>query len=113
MSERPTLIPPVIERYQAAHDRHDIDAALASFSDDAAVRDEDETWAGTDRIRQWLAKTSTEFTYTRTLLGAEPTGTASWLVRNRLEGNFPGNVVDLRYEFTLDGDRISALTIAP
>jgi hypothetical protein len=33
--------------------------------------------------------------------------------RNRLEGNFPGNVVDLRYEFTLAGDRISALTIAP
>ena len=52
-------------------------------------------------------------TYTRTLLGAEPTGKTSWLVRNRLEGNFPGNVVDLRYEFTLDGDRISALTIAP
>lgn len=44
---------------------------------------------------------------------AEPTGTASWVVRNRREGNFPGNVVDLRYEFTLDGDRISTLTIAP
>jgi hypothetical protein len=34
-------------------------------------------------------------------------------VRNRLEGNFPGGVVDLRYEFTLSIDRISALTIAP
>lgn len=113
MSEPPPSIPPVIERYQAAHDSHDVDAALASFSDGAVVHDEDETWAGTDRIRQWLTKTSTEYTYTRTLLSAEPTGTASWLVRNRLEGNFPGNVVDLRYEFTLDGDRISVLTIAP
>ena len=113
MSEQPASIPPLIERYQAAHDRHDIDAALATFTDDAVVLDEDETWAGTDRIRQWLAKTSTEYTYTRTLLGAEPTGTASWLVRNRLEGNFPGNVVDLRYEFTLHGDHISGLTIAP
>jgi len=113
MSEPPASIPPPIERYQAAHDRHDIDAALESFADDAVVHDEDETWAGTDRIRQWLAKTSTEYTYTRTLLGAEPTGKASWLVRNRLEGNFPGSVVDLRYEFTLDGDRIAALTIAP
>ncbi len=113
MGEPPASIPPLIVIYQAAHDRHDIDAALATFAEDAVVRDEDETWAGTDRIRQWLAKTSTEFTYTRTLLGAEPTGAASWLVRNRLEGNFPGNVVDLGYEFTLDGDRISALTIAP
>jgi hypothetical protein len=109
----PASIPPLIASYQAAHDRHDIDAALASFAPDAVVHDEDETWAGTDRIRHWLAKTTTEYTYTRTLLGAEPTGVASWLVRNRLEGNFPGNVVDLRYEFTLDGDRISALTIAP
>jgi hypothetical protein len=113
MSEQPASIPPLIERYQSAHDRHDIDAALATFTDDAVVLDEDETWAGTDRIREWLAKTSTEYTYTRILLGAEPTDTASWLVRNRLEGNFPGNVVDLRYEFTLHGDHISGLTIAP
>jgi hypothetical protein len=113
MNAQGVSIPSVIETYQAAHDRHDVDAALASFSDDAVVRDDDETWAGTDRIRQWLAKTSTEYTYTRTLLGAEPEGASSWLVRNRVEGDFPGNVVDLRYEFTLDGDRIAALTIAP
>ena len=113
MNEPLASVPSLIESYQAAHDRHDIDAALAAFADDAVVHDEDETWAGTDRIRQWLTKTSTEYTYTRTLLGAEPTGTATWLIRNRLKGNFPGNVVDLRYEFTLDGDHISALTIAP
>ena len=113
MSEPTASIPPLIVTYQAAHDRHDIGAALATFAEDAVVRDENETWAGTDQIRQWLAKTSSEYSYTRTLLDAEPTGTASWLVRNRLEGNFPGNVVDLRYEFTLDGNRISALTIAP
>ena len=113
MSEPPASIPSVIATYQAAHDRHDIGAALATFAENAVVRDEDETWTGADQIRQWLAKTSSEYTYTRTLLDAAPTGTTSWLVRNRLEGNFPGNVVDLRYEFTLDGDRISALTIAP
>ena len=113
MSEQPASIPPLIERYQVAHDRHDIDATLATFTEDAVVHDQDEAWAGTDRIRQWLAKTSTEYTYTRSLLGAGPTGTASWLVRNRLEGNFPGGVVDLRYEFTLHGDHISGLTIAP
>jgi hypothetical protein len=109
----PCLDSPLIEIYQAAHDRHDIGATLATFAEDAVVRDEDETWTGADQIRQWLTKTSSEYTYTRTLLDAERTGTTSWLVRNRLEGNFPGNVVDLRYEFTLDGDRISALTVAP
>jgi hypothetical protein len=113
MNEPSASIPPIIEKFQAAHDRHDIDVALASFANDAVVLDEDQTWAGTDRIRQWLTKTSTEYTYTRTLLGVEPTGPSAWVVRNRLKGNFPGNVVDLRYEFTLDGDHISALTIAP
>lgn len=113
MSEQSDSIPSVIVGYQEAHDRHDIGAALASFSNDAVVHDENETWVGTDRIRQWLTKTSSEYTFTRALLGAERTSTESWLIRNRLEGNFPGNVVDLRYEFTLDGDRISALKIAP
>jgi hypothetical protein len=113
VSELPTPIPSVIDSYQAAHDRHDIDGALAAFADHAVVHDEEQRWAGIEQIRQWLTKTSTEYTYTRTLLGAERTSEKSWQVRNRLEGNFPGNVVELRYEFTLEGDRIAALTIAP
>lgn len=106
-------VPSVITAYQAAHDQHDVDAAVATFTEDALVHDEDQDWAGVEQIRQWLMKTSTEYTFTRTLLGVEPNGSDSWLVRNRLEGNFPGGVVDLRYAFTLDGDRIARLSIAP
>ena len=106
-------MPAVIEAYQASHDRHDVDGALATFTDDAVVHDEDQDWVGIEQIRQWLVKTSSEYTFTRTLLGVESTGASSWLVRNRLEGNFPGGVVDLRYEFTIDGERISRLSIAP
>ena len=106
-------LPPSILAYQAAHDRHDVDAALATFSPDAVVHDEDQDWVGTEQIRQWLAKTSSEYTFTRTLLAVEPGEASSWLVRNRLEGNFPGGVVELRYEFSLDGDHISRLSIAP
>jgi hypothetical protein len=113
MSGLSNEIPSVIAEYQAAHDRHDIAVALATFTEDAVVRDEDQDWAGVDQIRQWLVKTSTEYTFTRTLLGVEPTGIDSWLVRNRLEGNFPGGVVDLRYEFKLDGELIARLAIAP
>ena len=46
MSEPPASIPPLIAIYQAAHDRHDIGAALATFAEDAVVRDEDEAWTG-------------------------------------------------------------------
>ena len=106
-------LPAVITVYQAAHDQHDVDAALATFAEDAVVRDEDQDWVGLEQIRQWLTKTTTEYTFTRALLGVEPIGTNAWLVRNRLEGNFPGGVVDLRYEFELDGEHIAKLAIAP
>jgi hypothetical protein len=32
-------------------------------------------------------------------------------VRTHVEGNFPGGVADLRYQFTLAGDQIADLTI--
>lgn len=113
MAESPTGLPDVVRQYQAAHDDRDVDAALRTFTEDALVHDEDQDWVGTDQIREWLTKTSTKFTYTRSLLGVEPAGAGTWVVRNRLEGDFPGNVVDLRYEFTVAGDRISRLAIAP
>jgi SnoaL-like domain len=105
-------IPEVIQRYQDAHDRHDVEGALAAFSAEATVHDEGQQWRGTTEIRNWLNKTSSEYTFTRTLLSVETTGAGSWEVRNRLEGNFPGNVVDLRYRFALDGDKITNLIIA-
>ena len=62
------------------------------------------------RDRPWIPGLST---FTRTLLDVEHAGRDSWRVRNRLEGNFPGGVVDLRYQFTLEGANISRLSIAP
>jgi hypothetical protein len=32
---------------------------------------------------------------------------------HRLEGDFPGGVAELDYRFTVDGDRITELVIAP
>jgi hypothetical protein len=113
MTEDSAPLPAVIQQYQDAHDRHDIDAALATFTATATVIDEDRVWTGTDEIKTWLAETSSKYAFTRTLLGAHADGEQSWLVRHRLEGNFPGNVVDLRYRFSLDGDRIASLRIAP
>ena len=106
-------IPEVIQRYQEAHDSHDVEGALAAFSAEATVQDEGQQWRGTTEIRNWLNKTSSEYTFTRTLLGVETAGDGLWEVHNRLEGNFPGNVVDLRYRFALDGNKITELTIAP
>ena len=106
-------IPDVVAQYQDAHDRGDVDNALAAFTPDATVKDDGHEYHGSDEIRDWLARASTEFTYTRTLTGADAIDASSWLVTNHLEGNFPGGVVDLRYRFVLTGDLISELEIAP
>jgi hypothetical protein len=106
-------LPEVIARYQGAHDRHDTAVALSAFTRDAKVADDGREYNGTDEIRDWLATAASEYTFTRTLVSAEPVGSGGWLVVNHLEGNFPGGVVDLRYQFVLTGDLISELVIAP
>jgi len=106
-------LPDVIAQYQDAHDRHEVDAALASFGPNSIVKDDGHEYRGPDEIRDWLTRASTQFTYTRTMTAAKSVEANSWLVTNRLEGNFPGGVVDLRYRFVLSDDLISELEIAP
>ena len=106
-------LPETIGRYFRAHDRRDTEAALATFAPDAVVIDDGREYASPDEIRDWLGHASTQFTYTRTFAGAEAVGPDTWLVTNRLEGNFPGGIVDLRYEFRMAGDLIAQLVIAP
>ena len=109
----PATIPDVIQDYQAAHDRRDTDLALAAFTADATVLDDGSEHHGPAEIRRWLAGAASEYTFTRTLLGAEPLDEGRWLVRNHIEGDFPGGEVDLRYEFALTDGLISRLVIAP
>jgi ketosteroid isomerase-like protein len=106
-------VPAVIDRYLRAHDRRDTDAALSTFAANATVVDDGQRYVGADRIREWLANASTEFNYTRTFTGANAINADTWLVTNRLEGDFPGGVVDLGYRFRLSGDAIAELLIAP
>jgi ketosteroid isomerase-like protein len=106
-------VPDVVWRYYDAHDRRDTDAALSAFGADATVADDGHEYVGSGAIRHWLAEASTEFTYTRTVVGADAVGADTWVVTNHLEGNFPGNVVDLRYQFVVRGGRIVRLIIAP
>ena len=108
-----TELPEVIATYQNAHDRRDTDTALSAFSADARVYDEDREYRGTDAIRDWLTHAAAEFTYTRTLTGAERLADGAWIVLNRVEGDFPGGVADLRYRFVLSDGKIADLAITP
>ncbi len=77
------------------------------------MHDDGHEYVGRDEIRHWLTEASTEFSYTRTFVDATATDANTWEVVNRLEGNFPGSVVDLRYRLVLTDELISELVIAP
>ncbi|MGE0881280.1 MAG: nuclear transport factor 2 family protein [Acidimicrobiia bacterium] len=106
-------LPEAVASYFAAHDRHDVDGAVAQFAPDATVVDDGQTYTGVDEIRGWLSKAGRQYTYTRTPLDAVEGDDGGWIVRNRLDGNFPGGTVDLAYRFEFHGGRIAKLVIAP
>lgn len=103
-------LPRVIESYFAADKGRSADAVAACFTDTAVVKDEGNTYTGTAEIAGWMAKASTEYSYTVEPFAITEAG-GQTIVTSHVVGNFPGSPVDLRYFFTLAGDRIAALEI--
>jgi hypothetical protein len=106
-------VPTVITRYFDLDADRRIDAIVALFTPDATVFDEGEARHGTDAIRGWQTGAASEYEYTTTITGHEQLADGRWRVRGRLEGNFPGGVADLNFDFTVAGEQISRLEIAP
>ena len=112
-SIEPDQLPATARGFLAAHLARETDAALRAFTPSAVVVDEGRTFRGTDEIRGFLRHAGAGFTFTTRLVGAERVDDDHWVAVNRLEGDFPGGVVELRYRFGMDGDRIAELVIAP
>ena len=110
-------LPAIISAYLAAADRRDLDDVVACFASDAVVLDEDQEWNGHAGIRQWRTKVDNAFEYTvevrRVESPAEADGVERHYVYTRLEGNFPGGIVDLTYRFGLHDGVITRLEIVP
>jgi hypothetical protein len=92
----PTNLPDVISRYFERDTDRDIDSIVNLFADDATVIDEGEERHGTTEI-----------------MGTKALGPDRYLVTGRLTGNFPGGTADLNWDFTIAGQQITRLTIAP
>ena len=105
--------PSVIRRYFEFDAQRDIASLVELFTTDATVVDDGVARHGTAEIGAWQSGQASEYIYTKSILGSESGAADRYVVTARLEGNFPGGTADLRYEFALDGDRISHLTIAP
>jgi ketosteroid isomerase-like protein len=109
----PSQLPGTIRTYLTAHVARDADAAIAAFTPTAVVVDENRTYRGTDEILGCLRQAGTQFRYTTELIAARRIDDARWVATNRLTGDFPGGTADLYYHFTMDGDLIAELVIAP
>jgi len=105
-------LPATIREFLAAHAARDVGAAVRAFTPDAVVVDDGRTYRGTDEVRTFLSTAGSEFTFTTTLTGVRRTGDG-WVASHRLEGDFPGGVVDLEYRFTMAGDLVAGLVVAP
>ena len=77
---------------------HDL---LAAFATDATVVDNEHSYTGHDEIHRWREAESSKYTYTVMATHVEKFDDTRYVVTNRLEGDFPGGVVDVIYRFTL------------
>ena len=109
----PSQLPAIIRTFLVDHAARDADAAARAFAPTAVVRDQGETFRGAAEVLAFLRHQGGEFTYTTELLGGRRVDDDHWVAVNHLEGDFPGGVVDLAYRFTMDGDLIAELVIAP
>ena len=107
----PIDLPAPVAAYFAA-DTTGAEAVAQCFTDGAVVIDERQQYRGRTAIARWKAETSAKFRYSVERLGVHVSGDET-TVAGRVSGDFPGSPVDLQYHFTLEGDKIARLEIAP
>lgn len=107
----PATLPVPVVAYLDAHDQSRSADAAALFASDATVLDDGNTYQGIEAITAWIGRSSTEYTYTSTRIGQRLADQNDAVVRIRLDGNFPGGTVTLRYQFELRAGLISNLAI--
>ena len=108
---KPIELPPAVAAYFTA-DTVDAEAVAQCFTDDAVVIDERLEYHGRAAIARWKAAASAKYRYSVERIGAHSAGHQT-TVTGRVTGSFPGSPIDLQYHFTLEGDKIARLEIAP
>ena len=103
----------MISRYFERDADRDIESIVSLFAEDATVIDEGEERHGKAEIWAWQTGAASKYTYTTEITGSEALGHDRYLVTGRLTGNFPGGTADLKWDFTIAGQHITRLTIAP
>ena len=108
-SDAPIELPTPIAAYFAA-DVADAKGVARCFTENAVVIDEHRAHQGRAAIARWKADATAKYHYTSEPLTVRVSG-ADVVVIARVDGDFPGSPVELRYCFALEGDEIARLEI--
>ncbi|GAA1304428.1 polyketide cyclase [Planotetraspora silvatica] len=105
-------LPEPVAAYLRAKRAHDSEGLVGTLTEDAVIIDDGNRHQGADAIRAWNDEASKKVRATYDVKEVKEAGGRT-LVSVEVGGDFPGSPVVLGFEFTVDGDKISALTIAP
>ena len=103
-------LPTPIAIYIAAENRGDAEALAQCFAEHAVVRDEGQVIEGLAAIKRWKAETKKKYQHTMEPLASVQKDDKT-IVTNRLTGKFPGSPIEVRFVFSLEGDKITSLEI--
>ena len=108
-AETPVDLPAPIAAYFTT-DAADAGGVARCFTENGVVIDERREHQGRQAIARWKAEATSKYHYTSEPLTVDVSG-AYVTVITRVTGEFPGSPIELRYRFTLEGDKIASLEI--
>lgn len=88
----------------------DADALCALFAPGATVDDEGIQYRGLDSIRGWIAETVERYEFNVDVIDAS-SGADQASIVGVVSGDFAGSPVKVRYDFTLDREKIASLKV--
>lgn len=103
-------MPAPVSAYFAAANAHDADRIAACFAENAVVHDERGDIVGREAIRAWADATGRKYRHTAEIVSVEESGGGT-IVTARIEGDFPGSPIHLRFSFNLANGAIGGLEI--
>ncbi|OJW62763.1 MAG: hypothetical protein BGO57_14575 [Sphingomonadales bacterium 63-6] len=104
-------LPAPLGTYFNAGNGPDIAQLTQCFAEDARVLDEGEWRQGHEEITRWAQDARAKYNFISTPLAMEGPAQEP-IVTARVEGNFPGSPIELRYRFVLAEGKIASLSIA-
>jgi ketosteroid isomerase-like protein len=93
-------LPPIIQKYVDASNKHDVKSILSCVSDDAVVRDEGKMLHGEKAIEGWIMKTIEKYKFQFKPVSIKDEA-AEVVVAMEVSGTFDGSLVTLDYRFAV------------